>query len=109
MGKIKSKLKESKPFIISDYKWKDIILIGQIPNDFDMNKLHITKNTFGCVSFDEQLYGIDLFEDITDMDTEDLQQWSYKLKLNGIQQILLNVNSIRDKYKIAYYNNGKKI
>lgn len=96
---IKSKLKE-KQLIISDYQWHDLYLIGQL-NQNDTKE--ITNDTSICIFFQGVYYGIDLFDVITHRDEQIFQDWDLKLKLNGLQYLLIKINSIRDKYKIAFF------
>ena len=101
----KNKFKAKSPYILTDDQWKDIILIGQLNFDLiDSSNLNITQQTTACVEIQEQYFGIDIFESVQYTDSQEFRQYDLKLKLNGLEYLLVKINSIRNKYKIAYYN-----
>lgn len=102
---VKNKFQEKKPFIIKDNQWKDIILIGQL--NFDLiaqDNINISEQTEFCVEAQEQYFGIDIFDSVNYTDPQEFFEYDLKLKLNGLEYLLVKINSIKDKYKIAYYN-----
>lgn len=102
---VKNKFKNKQPFIIKDNQWSNIILIGQL--NFDLiaqTNINVSEQTEFCVEIQGQYFGLDLFDVVQYTDPQEFQQYNLKLKLNGLQYLLVKINSIRDKYKIAYYN-----
>ena len=100
---LKGKLKPKQPTILTDDQWHDILLIGQLPLNYDKEKLFVTKNTLLLVFFNEMYFGLDLFENITYKDNKNFQQYQYKLEINKSEFLLVKINSIQDKYKLCYY------
>lgn len=93
------KIKKKQWNVYSTYQWFDLIPIGGIRIDYQQQKKIITKQTTVCVYLNEYYYGLDLFTNNTI--SQLTKQWRYLYKLTGTIGIVLNLNSIGDKYKIG--------
>lgn len=92
------KIKQKKWNVYSTYQWFDLIPIGGIAANVTDDKKFITQNTSVCIYLDEHYYGLDLFKA---NDIQQLGQWKYLLKIDGVFGLVLNINSIGDKYRMG--------
>lgn len=102
-----SKFKKLKYEIITTLQWIDFVPLGEISQDKYKQHLFVTNKTMFCVFLDGNYFGIDLFQ--INEDEQNFNGWGYKLQLQKNFGILVNVNSIGDKYQIGVYSKKRFI
>lgn len=92
------KIKKKHWNVYSTYEWMDLIPLGGIRADIEKQKLIITQNSSVCVYLNQYYYGLDLFKNNT---IQELSNWQYLCELTGVLGVVLNINSIGDKYQLG--------
>lgn len=92
------KTKKKRWNVYSTYQWIDIVPIGGISADFENDHKIVTEKTTSCVFLNTYYYGLDLF---TSNHIQQLKEWKSILPLRKDLGIVININSIGDKYRIG--------
>lgn len=92
------KIRKKQWNVYSTYQWFNILPIGGIRQDIENDHKIFTPNTVFCIYLNDYYYGLDLFKK---HNIEQLKQWKFLYKLTGVIGIVININSIGDKYKIG--------
>ena len=92
------KIKKKQWNVYSTYQWYDIIPVCRLRQNIQQDHKIFTDNTVFCVYLNQYYYGLQLFKS---HDIEQLKPWKYMCKLTGLIGIVLNVNSIGNKYRIG--------
>lgn len=105
-----NKIRKQQDILKTDNKWHDLILNGQLTDEMIENsKKLINQKTVACIQWLQQYIDLGLFSVIPQEYNQKFKQWDYILAINSSQYLLLKINSIRDKYKVAYFLTKNKI
>lgn len=96
-----SKIKKTKINLVYDEQWYNFIIQDQISHDFPKDNIYYGKeNNIYYILFQNKLYSFSLFEKNNE---EEFKGFDYIFKTDKETGILLIVNSLWTKYKIACF------